>query len=137
MHASERCVYLVGINRSQACFSYRHKSLTGMHLISVILVGMICRRHASHRHASHRHASHRHAFLAGTYPNCVPRPISCPIVSPDTPRQRFLRDAKKTCKANRNVEIMDARSLEFDEPRPESLERIKERWRHRSVDAEG
>jgi hypothetical protein len=37
-------------------------------------------------------------------------------------RQRFLRDAKKTCKANKNVEIMDARSPKFDESRPESLE---------------
>ncbi len=37
-------------------------------------------------------------------------------------RQRFLGDAKKTCKANKNVEIMDARSPKFDESRPESLE---------------
>jgi len=65
--ARERYVYLVDIST-----------------LGVILVGMIRRRYASHRHA----------FLAGIYPNCVPRPISCPnclpLIHPGTEEQHRL-----------------------------------------------
>jgi hypothetical protein len=77
--------------------SLRHKSLPGIHLTSVILMGMVCGRHASHRlphrFASHRLASHRHTSLAGIYFSQARTRIVSPADKPsncvpDTSRRR-------------------------------------------------